>query len=61
MSSGSSSIEKSQKRMQFIKVTLLTALVTSAFTVAEPNIAALRTLMTDSRFVGLVAYVYEEP
>ncbi|KAG7527325.1 hypothetical protein FFLO_07046 [Filobasidium floriforme] len=41
--------------MQFIKVTLLTALVTSAFTVAEPNIAALRTLMTDSRFVGLVA------
>jgi hypothetical protein len=47
--------------MQFIKVTLLTALVTSAFTVAEPNIAALRTLMTDSRFVGLVAYVYREP
>jgi hypothetical protein len=47
--------------MQFIKVILSTALVTSAFTVAEPNIAALRTLMTDSRFVGLVAYVYKEP
>jgi hypothetical protein len=47
--------------MQFIKITLLTALVASAFTVAEPNIAALRTLMTDSRFVGLVAYVYKEP
>jgi hypothetical protein len=47
--------------MQFIKITLLTALVTSVFTVAEPNIAALRTLMTDSRFVGLVAYVYKEP
>lgn len=50
-----------QIRMQFIKITLLTALVTSVFTVAEPNIAALRTLMTDSRFVGLVAYVYKEP
>lgn len=61
MSSGSSSIEESQRRMRFIKVTLLTALVPSAFAVAEPNIAALRTLMTDSRFVGLVAYVHKEP
>jgi hypothetical protein len=47
--------------MQSIKITLLAALATSAFTVAEPNIAALRTLMTDSRFVGLVACVPKEP
>lgn len=42
--------------MKFLTVSALTSLAAaSAFAVAQPDVAALRTLMTDSRFVGLVA------
>ena len=42
--------------MKLFTISALTSLAVPSFTVvAEPNVAALRTLMTDSRFVGLVA------
>jgi len=43
-------------KMKLFTISALIGLAVPSFTVvAEPNVAALRTLMTDSRFVGLVA------
>lgn len=45
----------SQTNMKAFSILGLTSLAFQACVIAEPNIAALRTIMTDSRFVGLVS------